>query len=131
MGRRKKEVIETVAEKPTGWVDGAMPEPVSVLPTAPDPKPTQKVSRKATAEKKAPDPKKVEKKKADTGCYDAVKYKGFSLLEALRIAKIDGSFINRKRIAEANGIDNYLGLGKDNKEMLGLLVAGKLKKPLV
>lgn len=131
MARRKKEAINTVDEKPTGWIDGAMPEPVSSLPIAPDPKPTRK-EKKAAAD---PDPviekpvKEEKKVKANDGCYPATKYTGKSFMEALRIEGIDSSFISRKTIAEANGNNNYLGLGKDNKELLELFVSGKLKMP--
>ena len=120
MGRRKKEETEIINEQPTGWVDGAMPEPISSLPAAPDPKPTPK----AKVEKP-----KVERQKTFGIYYERSEYKGHSFLEALRLAGIDPSFISRKKIAEANGITNYLGLGKDNKELLDLFVAGELKRP--
>ena len=127
MARRKKQVIEEVAVKPSGWIEGSMPEPVSSLPTAPDPKHTPK-AEPAAEEKK--EPVKVEKKiKKSNGCYEVPNYTGRSFMEALRIIKVDSAFLNRKKIAEANGMTNYLGLGKDNKELLELLMTGNLKMP--
>lgn len=128
MGRRKKEVIEEVAVKPSGWIEGSMPKPVSSLPTAPDPKPTPKVAADPEVEPEIVE--KIEKKeKKSNGCFEVPKYNGHSFMEALRIIKVDSAFLNRKKIAEANGMDNYLGLGKDNKELLELLMAGNLKMP--
>ena len=127
MARRKKEVIEETNVQPSGWVEGSMPEPVRSLPTAPDPKPTPKVADPDPVIEK---PVKAEKKaKAKDGYYEKPKYTGHSLIEALRLIGEDPAFLNRKKIAQANGIDNYLGLGKDNKELLDKLVAGELKRP--
>lgn len=51
-----------------------------------------------------------------------------SIVDALKSIKVDSSFANRRKIAKANGIKNYLGTAKQNVELLRLLKAGKLKK---
>ena len=58
-------------------------------------------------------------------------YKGASLsiVTALNSLNVDSSFINRKRIAVANGITNYKGTSAQNISLVKLLKQGKLIKP--
>lgn len=58
------------------------------------------------------------------------KYNGSSgsLVDALKSLGINSSFGNRRSIAKANGINNYLGTGNQNTTLLNLLKQGKLKK---
>lgn len=51
-----------------------------------------------------------------------------SIVDALKSIKVDSSFSNRKKIANANGIKLYLGTAKQNNELLKLLIKGELKK---
>ena len=59
------------------------------------------------------------------------KYEGksASLVDALKSLKLDSSFANRKKIATANGVKNYLGTSKQNTQLLNLLKAGECIKP--
>ena len=58
------------------------------------------------------------------------KYNGISnsLVDALKSLNIDSSFSNRKKIANKNGINIYLGTAKQNILLFNLLKLGKLKK---
>lgn len=58
------------------------------------------------------------------------KYTGSSdsLVDALKTLGIESSFINRQRIADANGISNYSGTSSQNTKLLSLLKKGTLKK---
>lgn len=67
------------------------------------------------------------KKKTDDKYYSS-DYDGIFLNLALKKMGEDTSFEHRKRIAMANGLDNYIGLGKDDKYLLDLLKEGKLLK---
>lgn len=60
--------------------------------------------------------------------YPKCSYKGNSIVDGLKNIKVDSSFINRKKIAEKNDIDNYRGTAEQNIKMLNLLKNGKLKK---
>ena len=64
----------------------------------------------------------------DDGCYPAYLGDSNQLTEGLRALSIPADYLSRKEIAKANGIDNYLGLGRQNLDLLLLLKAGKLKK---
>ncbi len=55
-------------------------------------------------------------------------YRGDSFVDALVQIGIDASFENRKRIAQANGIDNYTGSARQNLELLRLLQEGRLRQ---
>lgn len=55
--------------------------------------------------------------------------KSKSLVDALKELKIDSSFSNRKKIAKANNIKNYLGTSAQNNKLLDLLYKSKLIKP--
>lgn len=55
-------------------------------------------------------------------------YKGKSIVEALKEINVDSSFENRKRLAEINGIYEYMGKSEQNIRMLNLLANGKLIK---
>lgn len=59
------------------------------------------------------------------------KYTGItnSIVAALQTVKIDSNFNYRKKIAGANGINNYTGTAAQNTKMLNLLKQGKLVKP--
>ena len=52
-----------------------------------------------------------------------------SIVDALRAINVDSSYVNRQKIAQANGISNYTGTAAQNTQMLNLLKQGKLKKP--
>lgn len=68
------------------------------------------------------------KAKEDSKYYPASKYAGYELTVALREMGVDSSYGHRMEIYKANGFENYLGLGAQNKQMLDLLKAGKLIK---
>ena len=53
-------------------------------------------------------------------------YVGDSLVNALNEIGEDISFENRRRLANLNGINNYVGSAAQNLEMLQLLKEGKL-----
>lgn len=55
-------------------------------------------------------------------------YKGNSIVDALKSISVDSSFAYRKKLAEANGIKDYMGTPEQNTRMLNLLKNGKLKK---
>ena len=55
-------------------------------------------------------------------------YEGSSIVDALKSIGIDSSKQHRTKIAKANGIENYTGTAAQNKKMLSLLKAGKLRK---
>lgn len=52
----------------------------------------------------------------------------FNLIDSLNKIGVDSSYANRRRIAEANGIENYKGTAEQNLNMLELLNNGKLIK---
>ena len=60
--------------------------------------------------------------------YPQTKYKGSSIVDALKELGVDSSFKNRKRIANKNGISLYLGTPSQNNKLLQLLKNGKLRK---
>lgn len=51
-----------------------------------------------------------------------------SIVAALNAVGVNSSFANRKAIAKENGITGYIGLAKQNIQMLALLKSGKLKR---
>ena len=55
-------------------------------------------------------------------------YKGLSFVDGLKSIGVDSSFANRKRIARANGINNYTGSALQNMKLLNMLKKGNLKK---
>ena len=55
-------------------------------------------------------------------------YEGSSIIDALKSIGVDSSKAFRTKIAKANGIENYTGTAAQNKKMLSLLKAGKLRK---
>lgn len=55
-------------------------------------------------------------------------YEGSSIVDALKSIGVDSSKAFRTKIAKANGIENYTGTAAQNKKMLSLLKAGKLRK---
>ena len=55
-------------------------------------------------------------------------YKGHSIVEALNQINVDSSYTYRKKLAKANGIDNYTGTTTQNIRLLNLLKNGKLIK---
>ena len=52
----------------------------------------------------------------------------FTLIDSLNKVGADSSYNNRKKIAVANGIQNYSGTAAQNTELLSLLNEGILKK---
>ena len=61
--------------------------------------------------------------------YDRYSGKTSSIVTALNSLGIGSSFANRKNIAKANGISNYVGTASQNIKLLILLKQGKLIKP--
>lgn len=53
----------------------------------------------------------------------------FSIVDALKSIGENSSFTNRGKIANANGITNYMGTSTQNNSLLTLLKEGKLIKP--
>ncbi|MBQ7541013.1 MAG: CHAP domain-containing protein [Clostridia bacterium] len=62
-------------------------------------------------------------------CFPACADSYTTLAAALESVGADASFAYRKKIAQANGIENYSGTVDQNTQMLSLLKAGLLKKP--
>ena len=60
--------------------------------------------------------------------YPIPKKKLPSIVDALKLIKVDSSYSNRKKIAKANGIKLYLSSSKQNIKLLDLLYKGKLVK---
>jgi hypothetical protein len=56
-------------------------------------------------------------------------YKGVSFVEGLVAIGVSFTFINRAKIAKANGIKAYIGTAAQNTKLLNLLKQGKLIKP--
>lgn len=54
--------------------------------------------------------------------------KSNSIVDALKAVGVHTSLENRARIAKVNGISNYTGTTKQNKQLLDLLKKGKLKR---
>lgn len=54
-------------------------------------------------------------------------YKGFSIVDALKMCGIDSSFNNRKKLAETFGIKNYRGTAFQNIRLLSLLKKNDLE----
>ena len=52
-----------------------------------------------------------------------------SIVDALKTIGVDSSKDNRRKIYKANFPDKYNGSGKQNRDMLELLKAGRLVKP--
>ena len=65
--------------------------------------------------------------KKDNTAYLKVDYRGTSIVDALKSAKIDSSFANRKKIAKLNGINSYAGTPEQNLKLLGLAKNGRLR----
>ena len=60
--------------------------------------------------------------------YKKTDYEGPSIVDALKSIGIDSSKQYRTKIALKNGIENYTGTAAQNKKMLSLLKAGKLRR---
>lgn len=58
--------------------------------------------------------------------YPTPNYNGVSIVDGLKSIGVDASFFNRKKIANKNGIKNYIGTANQNKQLLNLLKSGKL-----
>ncbi len=67
--------------------------------------------------------------RAPEDVYPPCPYAGRSIVDGLKSVGEASDFAFRKRLALANGIDNYKGLASQNTAMLRLLKAGELKKP--
>lgn len=63
--------------------------------------------------------------------YDSMvkKYNGNSIVDALKSVGVDSRYSNRMKIANLNGIDNYLGLGNQNLALLNKFKDGTLVLP--
>lgn len=59
---------------------------------------------------------------------NAKNYYHGSIVDALKSINVDSSYNYRKKLAEANNIENYSGSYSQNIQMLNLLKQGKLKK---
>lgn len=66
--------------------------------------------------------------KSSTKYYKKTSIKNGSIVDTLKKIGVNSSFSNRKKIAKANGIKNYVGSSSQNIKMLNLLKTGKLKK---
>lgn len=66
--------------------------------------------------------------KPEVEYYTRVPTSYVSIVDALKSIGVDSSFANRRRIALANDIKNYLGIPSQNREMLNLLKIGSLIK---
>lgn len=60
--------------------------------------------------------------------YPIPKKKLPSIVDALKLIKVDSSYSNRRKIAKANGIKAYVSSSKQNIKLLDLLYSGKLIK---
>lgn len=60
--------------------------------------------------------------------FDRCDYDGVSIVDALKSMSAPCSYSDRKRIASANGIDDYKGTAKQNLLLLSLLKEGRLKR---
>lgn len=85
----------------------------------------QKVNNKKVGKKE----KNQSKKSNEVKNIYYKKAKETTFIKALKSLKVDVSFQNRKKIAEANGIKNYKGTPKQNAKLLELVKDGKLKQP--
>lgn len=56
------------------------------------------------------------------------KFTSSSIVDGLKSIGVNSSFSNRRKIAKANGISNYLGTAKQNTKLVELGKKGKLKK---
>ncbi len=61
--------------------------------------------------------------------YAACDSKETSIVDALKNAGANTGILNRRKIATANGINNYVGTAKQNIQLLNLMKKGKLIKP--
>ena len=66
--------------------------------------------------------------KTTTEYYPACNSKYLSLTDALKSIGVDNSFEYRKKIAQKNGVNNYIGTSLQNVRLLTKLKAGKLIK---
>lgn len=71
---------------------------------------------------------KVNEILGDNKYYPACDKKYLSIIDALKSLGIDSSRESRKKIAKANGINNYIGTAYQNISLLNKLKAGRLKK---
>ncbi len=55
-------------------------------------------------------------------------FRSSSIVEGLKSIGVDSGFVNRKKIAKANGISAYAGTATQNVKLLNLAKKGKLKK---
>lgn len=67
--------------------------------------------------------------KEKTAYFPAYEGNSHSIVECLLKVKAGTSYDYRKKIAAANGIENYRGIMEQNAEMVKLIKSGKLKKP--
>ena len=63
--------------------------------------------------------------------FPTIQYNGISFLDGLRSIGVCTSFGYIRKIAETNGIIGYIGMPRENLQMLYLLKAGKLIKPKI
>ena len=66
------------------------------------------------------------KDKPKVSYYPKTSYKGFSFVDGINSVGVNSSFMNRRAIAKANGISNYLGTSSQNSRLLNLLKNGQL-----
>lgn len=72
--------------------------------------------------------KKTSNKKSKSKFYKKTTVSNGSIVDGLKKIGVSSSFANRKKIAKANGIKNYIGSASQNTKMVNLLKQGKLKK---
>lgn len=69
------------------------------------------------------------KSESSSICFPKWTGTGFSIINALNSIGEDSGFNNRKKIAMANGIQNYAGTAIQNMTLVNLIKQGKLIKP--
>ena len=55
-------------------------------------------------------------------------FRSTSIVDGLKSIGVDSSFSNRRKIAKANGIKNYIGTASQNNQLLALAKIGKLER---
>ena len=87
---------------------------------------TNKIKKAVSTAKPKATAKTTPKSKSNT--IKKANYKGSSIVDGLKSVGVNSSYDNRKKIAKANGIQNYTGTAKQNTELLNKLKKGTLKK---
>lgn len=86
------------------------------------------VSEKSTAKPSTSKPSATKPSTSTTNTTYYKKFNSTSIVDGLKSIGVDSSFANRKKIANANGIKNYLGTASQNNTLLALAKKGKLER---